>query len=106
MPALEHAGYSAAKIQSEFPAVATLDAQWVHVLNDMTPMIGAMSDNVAGYQAISSLPPFTLFPWFFVLPGVLIIGLTIAGGRQVPRRKAQAEGSTSSSLPTFAGVSS
>ena len=28
----------------------------------MTPMIGAMSDNVANYQAIAALPPFPLFP--------------------------------------------
>jgi hypothetical protein len=106
VPALEHAGYSSAQIRSDFPAVATLDAQWVHVLNDMTPMIGAMSDNVAGYQAISSLPPFPLFPWFFVLPGVLIIGLTIAGGRQVKGRNGHLEASASNSLPTFSGVSS
>lgn len=105
VPALEQAGYSNGQIRTDFPAVATLDAQWIHILNDMTPMIGAMSDNVAAYQAISSLPPFPLFPWFFVAPGVLIIGLTIAGGRGVKKRTAHAERSATNALPTLSGVS-
>jgi hypothetical protein len=106
VPALERAGYSAGQIRTDFPAVATLDAQWVHILNDMTPMIGAMSDSVPAYQAISSLPPFPLFPWFFVAPGVLIIGLTIAGGRDRRDRTAQVEHSTTNSLPALSGGSS
>jgi hypothetical protein len=80
VPELEHAGLSAAQIKAEFPAVVDLDTHWVHILNDMTPMIGAMSDNVASYQAIASLPPFPLFPWFFVLPGVIVAGLALAAG--------------------------
>ena len=74
VPALERTGLTRNQIAERFPAVATLDGQWVHILNDMTPMIGAMSDNVANYQAIASLPPFALFPWFFVLPGLLVTG--------------------------------
>jgi hypothetical protein len=80
VPALQASGLSDAQISAKFPQVATLDADWVHILNDMTPMIGAMSDNVVNYQAIASLPPFPLFPWFFVLPGALVAGLAIAGG--------------------------
>ena len=72
VPALERTGLSAQQIQGQFPAVAVLDASWVHILNDMTPMIGAMSDNVSSYDAIAALPSFKLFPWFFVLPGLLI----------------------------------
>jgi hypothetical protein len=91
VPALEKSGLDTAQIATKFPAVATLDADWVHILNDMTPMIGAMSDNVANYQAIASLPPFPLFPWFFVLPGALVAGLAFAGG--VTRRRPEiAEG--------------
>ena len=74
VPALESTGLSASQIAQRFPAVTTLDADWVHILNDMTPMIGAMSDNVPNYQAIAALPPFALFPWFFVIPGVLLVG--------------------------------
>jgi hypothetical protein len=80
VPALESSGLDAAQVSVRFPAVATLDADWVHILNDMTPMIGVMSDNVANYQAIASLPPFPLFPWFFVLPGVLVVGLALVDG--------------------------
>jgi hypothetical protein len=80
VPALEHTGLTDAQIDDRFPAVAALDDKWVHILNDMTPMIGAMSDNVANYQAVAALPPFPLFPYFFVLPGVLIAGVAIAGG--------------------------
>jgi hypothetical protein len=86
VPALEQAGLSTTQIQSMFPAVYTLDARWVHILNDMTPMIGAMSDNVANYQAIAALPPFPLFPYFFVLPGIFVAGAAIAAGPGRRRR--------------------
>jgi hypothetical protein len=84
VPALEQAGLTRADIAQRFPAVATLDTNWVHILNDMTPMIGAMSDNVANYQAVASLPPFPLFPWFFVVPGVLFAGLVLVAGTRRP----------------------
>jgi len=48
-------------------------------------MIGAMSDNVDNYDAIKSLPSFKLFPWFFVVPGLLIIGLALVR-RPTPHR--------------------
>ena len=41
----------------------------------MTPLIGVMSDNIDNYDAVASLPPFSLFPWFFVLPGLLVAAL-------------------------------
>jgi hypothetical protein len=85
VPALEKSGLSPDEIAARFPAVATLDADWVHTLNDMTPMIGAMSDNVANYQAIASLPPFPLFPWFFAIPGVLVASLALIAGVSRPR---------------------
>jgi hypothetical protein len=80
VPALEQTGLTQAEIAQRFPALAALDSDWVHILNDMTPMIGAMSDNVTNYQAVASLPPFPLFPWFFVIPGVLVVGLAVGAG--------------------------
>jgi hypothetical protein len=109
VPALERAGYTPSQLTASFPAVATLDANWVHILNDMTPMIGTMSDNVANYQAVASLPPFPLFPWFFVIPGVLITGLAVAGGRARARSEARdfaLEPVAVLSLPVHEGVSS
>jgi hypothetical protein len=90
VPALQHTGLTSSEIAQRFPALTALDANWVHVLNDMTPMIGAMSDNVTNYQAVASLPPFPLFPWFFVVPGVVVAGLALAAGtrRDVERRGA------------------
>jgi hypothetical protein len=87
VPALEKSGMTTTQIQATFPAVATLDERWVHILNDMTPMIGAMSDNVDNYQAIAALPPFPLFPYFFVLPGIFIGGAAILAGPTRRRHK-------------------
>lgn len=75
-PALQRSGEA-------LPAVDKVDGDWVHILNDMTPMIGAMSDNVVNYDAIKALPPFPLFPWFFVIPGVIVAGLAIGIRRPV-----------------------
>jgi hypothetical protein len=107
VPALTAAGYSPTQIKTTFPAVATLDAQWVHILNDMTPMIGTMSDNVANYQAIKSLPPFPLFPWFFVFPGLIVAGLGVAAGRQARSRQPvpATVAATAPPQPTYQGVS-
>jgi len=80
IPALERSGLTRAQIAARFPAVDALDRQWVPILNDMTPMIGTMSDNVVNYDAVASLPPFGLFPWFFVIPGVLVAGLALVSG--------------------------
>ncbi|MDX6645623.1 MAG: hypothetical protein QOK40_1350 [Miltoncostaeaceae bacterium] len=83
VPALRRSGLTAGEIERRFPAVSRLERRWVHILGDMTPMIGAMSDNVDNYAAVAALPSFALFPWFFVLPGLLTVGL-VAAAR--PRR--------------------
>jgi hypothetical protein len=83
VPALEKSGLSDAQIAARYPAVTTLDRRWIAILGDLTPMIGVMSDNVTRYEAVADLPPFSLFPWFFVIPGVLTIALALvarAGG--------------------------
>jgi hypothetical protein len=85
VPALQRKGVSARQIARRFPDVQRLDEGWIPILNDMTPMIGAMSDNVDNYDAIKSLPSFRLFPWFFVAPGLLIIALALV--RRAPYRQ-------------------
>jgi hypothetical protein len=90
VPALEKSGLTASQVAVKYPATTELNAGWVHILNDMTPMIGAMSDNVGHYEAISSLPAFGLFGWFFLIPGVLLLGLVVLVGR--PRRFAVPQG--------------
>jgi hypothetical protein len=81
VPALRRTGLDAKQLKQEFPAVTTLNRRWIGILNDLTPMIGAMSDNVDNYEALQALPPFPLFPWFFVIPGVLIAGLALSQRR-------------------------
>lgn len=51
--------------------------QWPAIAADMAPMIGAMADNLDNYAAVAALPPFDLFPWFFVIPGLLVAGLAL-----------------------------
>jgi hypothetical protein len=85
VPALQRTGVSERQIARRFPDVQRLDEGWIPILNDMTPMIGAMSDNVDNYDAIKSLPSFRLFPWFFVAPGLLIIALALV--RRAPYRQ-------------------
>ena len=53
---------------------------WPSMAADMAPMIGAMSDNLDNFGAIAALPPFGMFPWFFVVPGLLVAGLALAAG--------------------------
>jgi hypothetical protein len=91
LPAVERAAGGEAEVANRFPAAVALDEGWIGILNDMTPMIGAMSDNVDNYQAVDALPPFTLFPWFFIAPGALIVVLAVvalrARGPAAPGRR-------------------
>ncbi|MEY2515552.1 MAG: hypothetical protein QOJ89_2910 [bacterium] len=100
VPALRRDGLSSRQLAARFPDITALDRRWVSILNDMTPMIGAMSDNVDNYQALLSLPPFPLFPWFFVAPGLLIAGLALAAGRPGRRTPASAAATAPVILPS------
>jgi hypothetical protein len=90
VPALSATGLTTRDIARRFPAVTTLDRRWVPILGDMTPMIGAMSDNVENYQALTSLPAFTVFPWIFVLTGLLVAAVGLGSGSPPRRRSAGA----------------
>lgn len=82
VPALRRSGLSDAEIARRFPASTALVTRWPAILGDLTPMIGAMSDNVGNYDAVAALPDFRLFPWFFVAPGLIALGLVGAAGRR------------------------
>lgn len=69
---------SAAELAARFPASVALVERWPDILGDLTPMIGAMSDNVVNYEAVAALPDFRLFPWFFVAPGLIALALVAA----------------------------
>ncbi len=55
---------------------------WPTISNQMAPMIGTMADNVDNFAAVVALPDFALFPWFFLLPGVLVVGVAMVDRRR------------------------
>ncbi len=71
-PALLAAGLTQQQVASQLPALDAFHRDWPRISSEMAPMIGTMSDNVGNFAAVKALPPFWLFPWFFVLPGLLI----------------------------------
>jgi hypothetical protein len=70
--------------------ITTLDQQWPTISGGMAPMIGAMSDNVGNFDAVVAMPPFWLFPWFFVVPGLLVAALAVAARHEQPALAAAA----------------
>lgn len=79
LPELAEAGSTAPTA-----AIATLNEEWARISGEMAPMIGTMSDNVGRFAGVAALPPFWLFPWFFVLPGLLVLGLLRLAHRPPP----------------------
>lgn len=59
-------------VSESSPVVNEFSAEWPRISNDMAPMIGAMGDNVDNFADVDALPPFDLFPWFFVVPGLAL----------------------------------
>jgi hypothetical protein len=43
------------------------------------PLIETMQAQVNNYAKVDSLPNFNLFTWFFVLPGLLLVLLSVVG---------------------------
>ena len=48
-------------------------------LSHYEPLVVAMQGNVNNFDQLSSLPKFTLFTWFFVVPGALLVLLSGIG---------------------------
>jgi hypothetical protein len=80
LPMLAEAGGDA----SAFPAISQWSEDWPTILTDFNPMVATMSDNVDNYEAVDALPSFDLFPWFFVIPGVLVAVLALVALRSRP----------------------
>ena len=62
-------------------------------LDHYEPLVTTMAAEVENYDKVASLPDFRLFTWFFVIPGVLLIGIAAVGllldGRKEPEVQAQ-----------------
>ncbi len=48
-------------------------------LDHYEPLVTTMQAEVGNYDKVAALPNFRLFTWFFVIPGVLLVGLAAAG---------------------------
>lgn len=48
-------------------------------LDHYEPLVTTMQQERENYDKVASLPDFRLFTWFFVVPGVLLVGLASAG---------------------------
>ena len=64
-----------------YAAITNFNEDWPTIVGEFNPMIGTMSDNVDNFADVDALPPFPLFPWFFVIPGALIAGFALFAGR-------------------------
>ncbi|MDQ1679572.1 MAG: hypothetical protein QOI42_431, partial [Frankiaceae bacterium] len=58
-------------------ATATFVRQWPSIDEDMGSMLRTMQHNIGHYDGVAALPPFRLFPWFFVIPGLLVAAVAL-----------------------------
>ncbi len=100
LPLLVEAGGST----TDFPAIAQWSADWPMILTDFNPMVATMSDNVDNYEAVDALPSFDLFPWFFVIPGVLVAILAVVAMRS--RAPASDDTASTPNNPALSGKES
>jgi len=74
-----------AESTAALPASEAFISDWPRIANEMAPMVGVMADNVDNFAAVDALPPFPMFPWFFVIPGVMVAaaaGSAVRGDRR------------------------
>lgn len=70
-------------MQKDFTGLITLMANNVAIFGQVpaglqlyAPLVTTMQANVDNFNQADSLPPMNLFPWFFVVPGLLLVGLS------------------------------
>ena len=81
---VESGAVEASQYDVVLASVVNLNEQWPTVDADMTDLIDRMEANLDNYAAVAALPPFPMFPWFFVIPGALI---TVAAGVALYQRR-------------------
>src|SRR5437588_4241446 len=64
------------------PVITQFGQTWPAISSELARFLGVMSDNLDNFAAVKALPPFALFPFFFILPGLLVAGLALAAGRR------------------------
>jgi hypothetical protein len=74
-----------AKAQPNSPATPVIDQfskTWPEIGSEFAQFLGAMNDNLDNFAKVKALPPFSLFPFFFILPGLMVAGLALSAGRK------------------------
>ena len=73
-------------MQQDFNGLLGLMGQNVVVFNQVPagldhyePLVTTMEEQQANYDKIAGLPDFRLFSWFFVIPGLALVGLAATG---------------------------
>lgn len=67
--------------EAQYPVISDFSQQWPTISSEFAQFLGVMSDNLNNFAAVKALPPFALFPFFFILPGLMVIGLVLASRR-------------------------
>ncbi|MCX5045459.1 hypothetical protein OG921_20015 [Aldersonia sp. NBC_00410] len=80
--ALELSGHAPV---GDYPYVAALVREYPSIDADMSAMLDTVESNAVRYQQLSSLPPFALLPWLFVLPGLAFVLAGALGWRAARR---------------------
>lgn len=73
--------------QQPLAATEEFVARWPSIANEMAPMVGVMADNLDNFAAVDALPPFPLFPWFFVAPGLIVAASGAVALRATPEEE-------------------
>jgi hypothetical protein len=60
------------------PELIQFEKQWPSASRTLTTLIHTIRFNRTDYQAVAALPRFSLFPWFFIVPGALLALLAAA----------------------------
>jgi hypothetical protein len=85
-PAMSQMLTALPQMQADFGSLLTMMAANVDIFSQVPaglqhyePLVQTMQNNVGHYKSADSLPNFRLFTWFFVVPGVLMVGLASFG---------------------------
>ena len=76
-----------------YPSYTDFVQQWPAIDAEMSDMLRTMHRALDNFAAVDALPPFPLFPWFFVLPGGSVVAVAmwgLAGGGDRGTRNAAA----------------
>ncbi|HKY77802.1 MAG TPA: hypothetical protein VJS45_16830 [Acidimicrobiia bacterium] len=68
-------------ISSSTGVIDEFSTTFPEIGNEFAQFLGAMSDNLDNFAKVKALPPFSLFPFFFILPGLTVAGFALAAGR-------------------------